>query len=422
MTYEFEYMMHLLGAASTGKSAPAPTDTVDWENLLKLAGEQRIFPLIAYALKKNPHTGFPQDMARNLFSKTFNTLLSVCIVRKQIVSVLNELEESGFDYFLAKGMAVADLYDSPECRTSADTDIYINPQDEEKVCEFFANKGFEVSPRWENGHHAVARHSVCGIIEIHTKLYDEIVSDVWFNQIRRDELIINKTKKISTSVGSFFVLEETDHLIYLFLHAIKHFIGNGMSIKMIMDITLFLIANKAVIDFNRVHRILKMLNFEKLATAMLYVARNYCGFEDEDIPFFSEYNQNHISALVDDIEAGGWMGENEKDQRNESSYEYNRKLLTKKKGKLGYIFYMLNWEHGFKASTFFPKKSYLEFRYPIIKKHRFLLPAVWFHRLFFGIFGFIKRRISGKKIILTEKSLSDNGRDRVRMFETFDIL
>ena len=54
MTYEFEYLLHLLGCSVQGKEANAPLKPIDWEKLFQLAKEQTVYPMVLYVLKKQP--------------------------------------------------------------------------------------------------------------------------------------------------------------------------------------------------------------------------------------------------------------------------------------------------------------------------------------------------------------------------------
>ena len=54
MTYEFEYLLHLLGYAVQNTKAIAPRKAVDWEKLFQLAKEQTVYPMVLYVLKRQP--------------------------------------------------------------------------------------------------------------------------------------------------------------------------------------------------------------------------------------------------------------------------------------------------------------------------------------------------------------------------------
>lgn len=420
MTYEFQYLMHLLRSASTGTSAKPPEKELDWNGVFSLAGEQMIKPLIAYALKSNPSIGYPEKEAKAFIRNSLSAMITESARRSAVIALLGELEESGIHSFVVKGFSVASEYAFPETRISADTDICISPSDEEKAKAFFNSRGFSVEERWHNGHHFSARHPIMGLIEVHIQLYDEIVEDVWFADVDATSLVCQPHKKIGTDDGDYYTLGDTDHLIFIALHMIKHFILCGMSLRMVSDIALFITSKRAEIDFDRVRSVLKKLNYDELFLTVIRAAEIYMEFDASDFPDSERISDEKVEMVLTDLETGGWLGKNNQSARKDGWREYSRLIMLKKKSKISYWIYMFRWQNEFSAKALFPPKKRLVGNYPCLNRFPWLLPLVWLHRILFK--GIKKGKKTKEKIVFSENNISEESKRRVEMFRLLGIL
>ena len=116
------------------------------------------------------------------------------------------------------------------------------------------------------------------------------------------------------------------------------------------------------------------------------------------------------------------MGYADKAAREDGWIEYNRQILMKNKSKLQYWLYMLRWNMGLYMKALFPTKQALAVRYPYILKHPFLIPYVWLHRLIFRGTRAVKRGDLTNYIVSDESKTSAAGKERVRMFQSLNML
>ncbi|MBE6924640.1 MAG: hypothetical protein E7466_05335 [Ruminococcaceae bacterium] len=383
MTCEFEYLMHLLGAAATGTTPQPPKKPICWERIFALAKEQHIVPLIALACQRSDALGCPADLLQQQTKTLLSRVLSERVRRGFMVDILSKMEQAGIRSYMVKGAVAARNYAAPEYRISSDTDICIDPAQEEEACRWLHNYGFSVTPRWRNGHHSVARYPRMGALEVHIRLYDEIAQDVWFKAIPESTLLAEPLQDIVTSDGIFHTLGPTDHLIFMALHMIKHFISSGMSLRMMMDVALHFIKNKDSLDTDRFWSVIESLHYTPLMRGILWATITYCGLSAEDFPGLAPCPQEHIQRILSDIEEGGWLGHNDMEQRAQSGLDYNRELMLRQLSPWRYRIYLFKWRHGLSLRTFFPKREQLLPRYPWLQRHKWLLPAAWFHRLIF---------------------------------------
>lgn len=422
MTKEFEALMRLVGAAALGAPVVAlPTD-LDWQKIEKLANEQSVQTLVGYALRLSPETGCPQEIRTRLIAEMRQAAFSNNAWKSAVLGLLAEMNEAGIPALLIKGYAVADCYAAPDCRLSGDTDLLIDPKDENRACKYMQAKGFKVEPRWQNGHHAVCHHPQYGCIELHVMLYDEIVEDVWFGKTDGNEFVCEPYIDVRTEEGAYRTLGYTDHMIFLMLHLIKHFIEAGMSMKMMLDTALFVLRYAEQVDSKRFWRTMEDLKYGNVAQSILWATVRYCGVPAERIPGLVEACPEQVDMLVTDLEEGGWLGRNDQHAREEGWHEYNRQLLMENKSKVQYWLYMLRWKAGLYWKALFPTFDALAGKYPYIRKCPLLTPAAWLHRLIFRGSRAVKNGALTSYMVTDEEKVSAAGKVRVQMFREFEMM
>lgn len=422
MTQEFQYLMHLLGDASRGEPAQPPQTAISWDKVFKLAQEQHIIPLIALVCTEKNNLGCPIDLLRDRTRGVFSSVITDCARRGSVVALLEEMNQAGIPSYMVKGMVAAANYAAPERRISSDTDICIDPSNEARACRWLEQQGFSVAPRWRSGHHAVAHHPKMGTLEVHVRLYDELAEDVWFRQVDAATLICEPQQSIMTADGTYNTLGDTDHLIFMALHMIKHFICSGMSLRMMMDVALYLAHKKDVLHVDRFWSVLETLHYVPLMNSILWAMVRFCGFHPEDFPGLGPCCEDHILQILTDVETGGWLGMNNRENRKRSGYAYNQELMLRQLSPVKYRLYMFKWRHGLSLRTFFPERSQLLPAYPWLAKYPLLLPAAWVHRLFFrGLAAWKKERTLDNDISGTTTE-SAEWEQRLTLFRTLNML
>lgn len=422
MTREFQQMLKLAAIGATGHAMDMSGEDIDWQKVLDAAKRQKVEYLVAYALKRNPEIPCPGKLRDPLLKEARTIMFSNAVHKRGIFQLLEDMEAAGIPAVLLKGYAIADCYALPESRMCGDADIWIDPKDEDRACEFMKKQGFAVAPRWENGHHTVCNHPMLGCVELHVILYDEIVENVWFGKMDGSEYVVEPYLQISTEDGKYQTLGYTDHFIFLALHMIKHFIISGLTIQMMLDVALYFKQHTTQIDAERVWNTINSLHYGKLFKCILWALIRYCGFKREDFSGICDEAPEQVDEILSDLEEGGWMGWQDKAAREEGWQEYNRQLMMENKSRMQYWLYMLRWKMGMYWSALFPTFDALAGKYPYIRKYPLLTPGAWLHRLFFRGSSAVQKGILTAYIVIDENKISEAGKDRIRMFRSLDML
>ena len=422
MTREFQQMLKLAAIGATGHAVDMSGEDIDWQKVLDAAKRQKVEYLVAYALKRNSQLPCTSEIRDPLLKEARTIMFSNAVHKRGIFQLLEEMEAAEIPAVLLKGYAIADCYALPESRMCGDADIWINPKDEDRACEFMKKQGFTVSPRWKNGHHAVCNHPMLGCVELHVILYDEIVEDVWFGKMDGSEFVVEPYLRINTEDGKYHTLGYTDHFIFLTLHMIKHFILSGLTVQMMLDVALYFKQHASRIDAERVWNTINSLHYGKLFNCVLWGMINYCGFRQSDFLGICAAVPEQVEDILSDLEEGGWMGYVDKSAREDGWHEYNRQVILEDKSKVQYLLYMFHWRASFYFKALFPTVSVLARKYPYIRKYPLLIPWAWFHRLIFRGIHAVSKGVLTTYIVSDEEEICDLGKKRVQMFRKLEML
>ncbi len=433
MTAEFEYLFRLLGHAANGTEAVAPAQPLNWKRLLTLSNEQSVQALTLFKLAEAP-CGFPEEGLRRILDHLRQGVLTAAMRRERILHLLEEMEQRGFSVAVIKGFAVAEVYAEPDLRLSGDTDLLIRQDQEKAILAFFQQKGFDIEPRNAHTHHALVRHPAVGMIELHIQLYDEIVEDIWFGRDtgKTSLFALKPFERHQTAFGSFPTLETTDHMLFLTMHMVKHFILHGFNLRMLADVTLFFRRWRDEIDTDRFWGVLDDLKYRTLIDTLFTAAVTYGLIAQDDIPQMCPADAGRVQAVLDDLEAGGFLGTNEADSRWQTWLLYNQQRFTGTEEE--YQAYMRRWEMPpWKRRLYlvFPPSAYLiGHGYPWLARLPWLLPAAWVYRWFAQGIPRVWKRLTRQKPAQTDKPAAPvptaapvkDPADRMALFRSLDML
>lgn len=422
VTNEFKALMRLVGAAARGKAVSELSDELDWGKIERLANEQAVQTLLGYGLRLSPFLPCPDDLRKRMVGQMRQAAFSNSAWKCSILRLIEQMSAAGIPALLIKGYAVADCYAAPDCRMSGDTDLLIDPRDEKRACAFMKSQGFRLEHRWANGHHDVCRHPQLGCVELHVMLYDEIVEDVWFGRMDGREFVSEPAIEVATQDGSYRTLGYTDHMIFLMLHLIKHFIMTGMSLRMMLDVALFFSHHAERIDSARFWKTMESLKYGTIAQSVLWAMVCYCGIDQTSLPGLCEACPKQVGMILDDLENGGWLGKIDEKAREEGWYEYNRQLLMKNRSKAQYLLFMLHWKIGAYLKALFPSRKTLAIRYPCVQKSVMVIPFAWVHRLIFRGSRAVKEGVLTTYIVTDEKKIGASAQERVQMFKNLGMM
>ena len=354
--------LHIAKAAVSGGDLPA--ENVDWPAVFALAGQQKLLPIVFEAARKTPAAEENAALFAVTKQQVIGQVLNQTVRSAEFADLYHKLRAAGLHPIVVKGQLCSRLYPLKDHRISADDDLYI-PDAEFMACheQLLANGLTTDTPADELPTADEVSYTKDGsplYIELHRHLFDSA-------EDAHDELNHFFADLNPVEIDGFLAMPPHEHLLYLLLHAYKHFVRSGIGLRQFCDIGLWARAYHAEIDWQRLHDQCESVHAATFAAAAFRIARDYLGIEfDLPAPWSDAVD---AEPLLHDSLCGGVYGSNDLTRLHSSTVTLNAVKASRTGEKSSVL------------RTVFPKREYLERRYPYLKKRPYLLPVAWVQRL-----------------------------------------
>ena len=360
-TIETQFL-HIAKAAISGGDLPA--EKADWPAIFTLANQQKLLPILFEAVRKTPAAEENAALFAVTKQQVIGQVLNQTVRSAEFSDLYHKLRSAGLHPIVVKGQLCSRLYPLRDHRISADDDILI-PDGEFFACheQLLANGLTTDTPKDELASADEVSYTKGGsslYIELHRHLFDS-------SEDAHDELNRFFADIQAAEIDGLLAMPPHEHLLYLLLHAYKHFVRSGIGLRQFCDIGLWARAYHAEIDWQRLHEQCESVHAATFAAAAFRIARDYLGI-DFDLPTPWDASID-VEPLLHDSLCGGVYGSNDLTRLHSSTVTLNAVKASRTGEKSSVL------------RTVFPKREYLERNYPYLKKRPYLLPVAWAQRL-----------------------------------------
>ena len=311
--------------------------------LLRISSKHDVAHLLAWGLKQN---GLITKENADVENFTFKAVFRHERIKYEYDNLCAALEKAGIAFLPLKGSVLRDYYPEPWMRTSCDIDVLVHKEDLESAISYLSDTLNFVEK--ERATHDVSLFSPTGVhIELHFDLVEEgrannaidVLSAVWDNAF--------------LSEGSKYRYEMDDAFFYFYhiAHMAKHFENGGCGIRPFID--LWILDRMENADKSKRDELLERGSLDTFAKVARKLSEVWLdGSEADDLSWQMQSFLLH----------GGVYGSAD-----------NRVMLgqSKKGGRAGYL-----------LSRIFIPYDKLKRYYPILEKHRWLMPFMQVRRWF----------------------------------------
>ena len=389
--------LHIVKAAISGGDLPA--EKVDWPAIFTLANQQKLLPILFEAARKTPAAAENATLFAVTKQQVIGQVLHQTMRASEFADLYRKLRAAGLHPVVVKGQLCSRLYPLKDHRISADDDLYI-PDAEFMACheQLLANGLTTDTPADELASADEVSYTKEGsplYIELHRHLFDSA-------EDAHDELNHFFADLKPVEIDGFLAMPPHEHLLYLILHAYKHFVRSGIGLRQFCDIGLWALEYHDEIDWQRLHEQCESVHAATFAAAAFRIARDYLGIEfDLPAPWDGSID---VEPLLHDTLCGGVYGSNDLTRLHSSTVTLNAVKASRTGEKSSVL------------RTVFPKREYLERRYPYLKKRPYLLPVAWVQRI---------AHYASEKQAGTDNSASGSiklGKERIELMKRYGIM
>lgn len=354
--------LYIAKSAISGGDLPA--EKADWPAIFTLANQQKLLPVLFETVRKMPAAEENTAVFAVTKQQVIGQVLNQTVRSAEFADLYRKLRKAGLRPIVVKGQLCSRLYPLRDHRISADDDLYI-PDAEFMACheQLLANGLTTDTPADELPTADEVSYTKNGsplYIELHRHLFDS-------SEDAHDELNHFFTDINPVEMDGLLAMPPHEHLLYLILHAYKHFVRSGIGLRQFCDIGLWAREYHDEIDWQCLHDQCASVHAATFAAAAFCVARAYLGIEF-DLP--APWNASvDVEPLLHDTLCGGVYGSNDYTRLHSSTVTLNAVKASRTGEKSSVL------------STVFPKREYLERRYPYLKKRPYMLPVAWVQRI-----------------------------------------
>lgn len=226
--------LHIAKAAISGGDLPA--ENVDWPAVFTLANQQKLLPILFETVRKMPAAAENAALFAAVKQQVIAQVLHQTVRASAFASLYQTLRAAGLHPVVVKGQLCSRLYPLKDHRISADDDLYI-PDAEFMACheQLLTNGLTTDTPVDELATADEVSYTKKGsplYIELHRHLFDS-AGDA------HDELNHFFADLNPVEIDGFLAMPPHEHLLYLLLHAYKHFVRSGIGLRQFCDIGLW---------------------------------------------------------------------------------------------------------------------------------------------------------------------------------------
>lgn len=354
--------LNILSAAFGGRPLTLGAQP-EWMEIFRIAEDQHLLPL-TFSQVREGHGGEQQEFFEHLKSLVISQVAVHIAARSDMCRIYRTMREKGLHPVALKGELCAQLYPRPDERITADLDLLVTDAEFDAchrlLCEAGLQPEFGEESLWRD--YEVAYYSedkkVC--IELHHSLFDakeELLNRPFADQAAH-----------LSEYGDFLAPEPGAHLLFLILHAYKHFIYSGVGIRQVCDIGLWARAYGSRIDWNWVYECCDAADAAVFAASVLRLAQEYIGISFA-VPEQWAAASRDPGPLLADMLDGGLYGSSSLTRLHTGTATIEAVRASRSGRK----------QTGLLRSLF-PRASALREKYPYLKKYPVLLPAAWIQR------------------------------------------
>lgn len=336
-----------------------------WERLAELASIHKVMPLVSNAVHRIPGAG-------NCFASRKPEVRHQVMIQAQkthcFLELNRKLRAAGVRVLVVKGIVCRSLYPNGDLRLSADEDLLVAPGHLEQAKAVLEEMGLFTTEQAPGAYEYPYRAAGSPLyIELHAHLFppESEAYGGWNEYFRQ---VFDRVEEMEIQGEPVLTMAPTDHMLYLILHAFKHFLHSGVGVRQVCDIVRCADAWGCRVDWDTVMSRCREIRADGFLQAVLTVGQRHLGL-NRQMP--SEWPELDVEPMLEDMLSGGLYGDSSRSRKQSSNMTLDA-VAAEQQGKK---------QSSGVLGSLFPKAEKLEGRYPYLKERPWLLPVAWAHRI-----------------------------------------
>lgn len=347
-----DYFIELIKSTIHNEIPSEKPDDVEWRDVLNLAAYHKVDEMVICAVEKLQKKPEKEIMDKMHKQHEKNQLINM-IQLEEAEIIINEITARGIDILPLKGYVLKTLYPDSNYRQMGDLDFLLEEKNLEEAGSVLQELGYTADDVGLEDSHDVYCKRPYLEIELHRRLLPPTEENHWHTDDIWQRLKRNKENP------HIMEMSPEDFYLYHLLHFEKHYSMDGCGIRSVID-QYYLMKNYGEsLDWDYLNDILPKMNYVEFEAMSRGLAQVW--FSDGEM-------KKEWEGPAEFIINSGAFGTFE---------QYQKWVMERYKREEG-----IKTKTGFFFRRMFMERERMEFSYPILKKHGWMLPFLWVHRLF----------------------------------------
>lgn len=402
------YFLEALGASIRGSR-------VQWQGLLgqeelhrlfRLARQHHVWGLVADAVFNSPDGKALDAQTRSGIRRELLDLTAAHALRTaRFLALYEAMEADGLSPLVLKGLVCRSLYPNPAARPSSDEDLLVPADQFDLAASWLLDHGMvpsdpeSAAESFERGFLGQGLY-----LELHRTPFSP--DSPALQACNEDLAAVHETAvRLTAEGGTVRTMDPAGHMLYLLLHAYKHFIHSGFGVRQVCDMILWAEHYGAQINWETLFACCRRHRCERFAEVVFQTGYRYLGFDAVRAGYPPERLEKPLplEAFVEDMVDAGVFGSSDRNRQHSSTVTVNAVEAQRSGARASLL------------QSVFPARKQLEGAYPWLRRKPLLLPAAWCIRLV----------RYGKEILTSDQTAVESlriGAQRKDLLQKLDIL
>lgn len=345
------YLIELLKSTIRNTTPAEKPENVKWIDILNLAVYHQVDEMVFYAISKLGRK--PEgDIAKKWMEQHERNQIIHMLQIAEAEAIIKDVTDAGYSILPLKGAVMRELYPKSEFRQMGDLDYLVDEKTIHQIKPIMERLGYNPDDVGLEDSHDVYNKLPYVEVEVHRRLLPPTEENHWYTDDIWQRLIPGEENE------HLLKMSLEDYYLFHLLHFEKHYSMGGSGIKSIVDQYYLMQNYKDKLDWDYIHDVLPKMNYVAFEKMCQDLAEAWFGDGEltQELEGPSEYIIN-----------SGAFGTFEQYQKwSFERYKREQGIKTKK---------------GFFFRRMFMERERMEYIYPSLKKHGWLLPFCWVHRL-----------------------------------------
>ena len=378
------------------------------KQVLVLAQMHHVLPMIFEVMHSCPAaSALDRELIIECKKATLQAVMGQTVKTEEFLELYSGLTDRGLTPLVVKGLVCRQLYPRPDYRDSGDEDVLCSEANFKSCHKAMIQLHMEPCSSDLDSYEVPYRKGDGLLyVELHKTLFPKN-SDIFSEYNGIFEKSFDHPAWITVQGVQVATLDHSEHMLYLILHAFKHFLHSGFGIRQVSDMVLFANAYGEKIDWQYVLTQCKRLRAERFGAAIFAIGQQYLTFDPDRARYPKIWRDLQVDPelLLQDLLRGGIYGGADRSRVHSSNMTLNA-VKADKKGKQ---------ENNFLHAVF-PTAKMLEGRFRFLRNHPWLLPLAWGLRLL----GYLKEALTRSDS--SASAVLRTGSQRVELLRYYDII